>query len=84
MYKPGSVRARERRGNRDVLGLVKKENNQKKGRERWKMEDLGISWDFPPQVTYWDGKHLLQSLSIFLHDSKEKIVFFLTVFFFPS
>lgn len=58
MYKPGSVRVRERRGNRDVLGLVKKENNQEKGRERWKMEDLVITWGFSPQVTCWDGKHL--------------------------
>lgn len=61
--------------------MLKEENNPDKGRERWAMEGSGVSWDFPSQMTFWYGKHLSHSLSIFSYVSKEKIVFSLAFFF---
>jgi len=60
--------------------VLKEENNLKKCRERWEIEDLGISRDF----LCWDGQCLSQSLSVFSHVSKEKTVFSLAFFFVPS
>lgn len=66
------------------MGAKRRKKSPEKGREMWKIKDLGISWDFLTQVTSWDAKYLAQPLPIFSHVSKENILFSLTFLFVPS
>lgn len=60
--------------------MLKEKNNPEKGRERWEMEDLGISWDILPQMTRWDGK-LYHSHYQHLHMSPKRRLCFPWLFY---